>query len=140
MTESYPIKILGIVAEEVTTPRNDGTRGSALYAVPFKLCRPVSSLWARQFEQTWDHPPSYTSMHRPGICRVSGDRIILNGTTLDEVERVHKETLKVVLDAVNARVEELEREAQLREAEQRRRIQAHADDVKQRAGRIKFGD
>jgi len=79
-------------------------------------------------------------MHRPGICRVSGDRIILNGTTLDEVERVHKETLKVVLDAVNARVEELEREAQLREAEQRRRIQAHADDVKQRAGRIKFGD
>ena len=33
------IKITGVIVDEVTTPRMDGTRGSALYAVPFQLSR-----------------------------------------------------------------------------------------------------
>src|SRR5215210_1635119 len=36
---SGAIKIVGVVEEAVTSPRNDSTRGSALYAVPFQLSR-----------------------------------------------------------------------------------------------------
>lgn len=140
MADSEPTKIVGVVAEEVTAPRNDGTRGSALYAVPFKLSRPVSSAWASLFEQAWDHPPSYTSMHRPGICRVYGDRIVLDGTTLDEVDRVHKETLKLVLERVNSQIEQLEHQARLQADQQQQRLKAHADEVKDKASRIRFDD
>jgi hypothetical protein len=79
-------------------------------------------------------------MHRPGICRVYADRITLDGTTLDEVERVHKETLKLVLEVVNAQVERLEQAAQLKAAEQQRQAQVHADGVKEKTARIRFED
>ena len=55
-------------------------------------------------------------MHRPGIARVSGDRIILDGTTIEEVERYHQETLLAVLDRVNQLIAEHE-ERKRREAE-----------------------
>ena len=103
-----PIKITGIVVDEIGKPRNDGTAGSALYRVPFSLSRTPSSIWANHFVQTWNHPPSYTMMHRPGIASVVGSQIILNGTTVDEVEKVHRATLAVVLDKVNREVAEHE--------------------------------
>ena len=34
-----PVSIVGVIVDEVTHPRMDGTRGSALYAVPFRLSR-----------------------------------------------------------------------------------------------------
>ena len=41
-------------------------------------------------------------MHRPGIASVIGDRIILNGTTVEEIEKYHRDTLRVVVERVNA--------------------------------------
>jgi hypothetical protein len=61
--EEGPIRIKGIILEEIGTPRNDGTKGSALYTVPFRLSRRPSSEWAQHFVQTWDYPPSFTTMH-----------------------------------------------------------------------------
>lgn len=40
-------------------------------------------------------------MHRPGIAEVYGDRIVLNGTTIEEVQRYHRDTLKLALDETN---------------------------------------
>jgi hypothetical protein len=37
--ETYEIRILELVAIEVAQPKNDGTRGSALYAVLFQMTR-----------------------------------------------------------------------------------------------------
>ena len=105
-----PIQILGVVTEEMRTPRNDGTRGSALYDVPIQLSRIPSPTWARLFEKTWDHPPAFTSRHRPGICRVIEDRIILKGTTVEEVSNTHAVTLKGVLGEVNAKIAKIERD------------------------------
>jgi hypothetical protein len=129
-----PIKIFGIIANEIGTPRNDGTRGSALYAVPFQLSRPPTPRWADHFVQTWDHPPSYTTRHRPKIARVAGDRIILDGTTVEEIAEIHRDTLKVVVAKVNQDIENWER-AQHRAAEeeaerQRLRRQAVLDAAK----------
>jgi hypothetical protein len=140
MTQKEPIRILGIIPEEVTSPRNDGTPGSALYAVPLQLSGYVSDLWADLFVATWNHPPSFTSRHRPGMARVEGDRIILNGTTLEEIEQVHKETLKHVLQEVNSRVDQLERQAEREDQIREQRRRQHADHVREMTVRIQFDD
>lgn len=116
-----PIRIVGIIVDEVTEPRNDGTPGCALYRVPFRLSHVPSSLWKRLFLQTWDMPPRWSTMHRPGIARVSGDKIILDGTTIEEVRDVHRETLLLCVNKAN----ELEAYylEQQRKEEERKRIQ-----------------
>lgn len=133
-----PIRIRGIVLDEVGTPRNDGTRGSALYEVPFQLSRRPSPTWARHFVATWDRPPSYTLMHRPGIARVVGDRVILDGTTVEEVEKYHRDTLKLVVERVNSDV--AEHEAKQRRAEEQRaeQLRRHEEQVREAAKRISF--
>jgi hypothetical protein len=133
-----PIRILGIDEARVTRPRNDGTAGSGLYKVPLRLNRTPSTRWVRLFTPMWDHPPQFTTMHRPGIASVSGDRIILDGTTLEEVERYHAATLRLVIPSVNAQVaaeEEAERAKRERaDAEDR----AHDEAVRKAAKRISF--
>jgi len=96
-----PIRILNIVVDEVTAPRNDGTPGSALCCIPFQLSRRPPSDWADAFVQQWNRPPRWTSMHRPGIARVSGDKVYLDGTTIEEVQKYHRDTLVLALEETN---------------------------------------
>lgn len=131
-----PIRLLGVAVDEVGSPRNDGSRGSALYAVPFMLSRTAPHEWGGVFVHTWDRPPRWTTMHRPGIARVTGDRVILDGTTLEEVKRVHRDTLQLVLNETNRiYVEALdkqasaERAAREREEQHRRQVREIADDI-----------
>ena len=133
-----PIKITGVVTEGISKPRMDGTRGSALYAIPFQLSRRPSSDWARLFVETWNHPPRWTTMHRPGIARVSGARIILDGTTIEEVEKYHRETLLVVLDRVNQLIAEHEERKQREVEIESQRRQQHEASVSEVTKRIKF--
>lgn len=100
-----PIEIQGVVVDEVTTPRNDGTRGSALYKIPFRLTRNPSFDWADSFKRHWDRPPKFTTMHRPGIANVIGDKIILDGTTIEEVEKYHRDTLLLAVEEANKEIE-----------------------------------
>lgn len=133
-----PIKIIGIAAEEITKPKMDGTRGNGLYAVPFQLSVRPPKEWAQLFVQTWNSPPSFTTMHRPGIAKVSGDKVILDGTTLEEVEKYHHETLLGVLEQVNRDYGEY-RVRQEREAQRKREIEArHDENVSDVLKRIKF--
>src|SRR6266851_2362114 len=108
----------------------DGTRGSALYAVPFQLSRRPSREWAEAFEHTWNHPPRLTNMHRPGIAMVSGDRVILDGTTIKEVQDVHRETLLVVVDRVNELIAEYEAKKQRRAEAEGAKVASHKEKVR----------
>lgn len=132
------IRIEGVIADQVTAPRMDGTPGSALYRVPFKLSRRPDREWADLLVENWNHPPSYTSMHRPGIASVSGDTIILDGTTLDEVKRYHRDTLKLALAETNREFEQLKARRQAAATKERARIEAHRLDVNKQAGDISF--
>lgn len=100
------IKITRVIVEEVTQPRNDGTRGSALYSVPFALSRQPPPVWEELFVANWDHPPRWTSMHRPGIARITGSTLLLEGTTIEEVEHTHRDTLQLALDVTNRQYRE----------------------------------
>lgn len=134
-----PIKLVGIDRAGVTSPLNDGTRGSGLYRVPLKLARRPSALWARHFEQTWDHPPRYTTMHRPGICRVVGDTVVLDGTTMDEIERYHAETLRHVIAKVNEDVAEHEEKQRRIEAQRLDAEAQHRREIDDISDRLDFG-
>jgi len=59
------IEIIGVDKAGVTQPKSDGTRGSGLYKVPFKLSARPPSGWDEFFVNAWDHPESFTTMHRP---------------------------------------------------------------------------
>ncbi len=135
-----PIRILGVVVDEVTEPRNDGTRGSALYAVPFRLSRSASSDWGAVFVQVWDHPPRLSTMHRPRIARVRGSRIILDGTTIDEVQKYHRETLVLCVNETNRILGELQAKVRKQEAEKAQRSAEHQKQVRDAAAKIRFDE
>ena len=40
-------------------------------------------------------------MHRPGIAKVVGNHIILDGTTADEVAQYHHKTLELAIEKTN---------------------------------------
>jgi hypothetical protein len=95
--DDEPVKIMGVDTEDFGRPRSPRSSGSALYRVPLLLNRVPPTFWTGHFVDTWDRPPAYTTMHRPGIASVQGDRIVLDGTTIEELERYHLPTLKIVI-------------------------------------------
>lgn len=96
-----PLKIIGVDVENTGNPRDDGTAGSALYAVPLKLSRRPTAYEAELLVHHWDHPSSFTTRHRFGIARVVGDTFVLDGTTVEEVRDHHVQTLRLVVDQTN---------------------------------------
>ncbi|MDE0072154.1 MAG: toll/interleukin-1 receptor domain-containing protein [Caldilineaceae bacterium] len=133
-----PLKIVGIIVDEVTEPTMDGTQGSALYTVPFRLSKEPSSLWSEIFVKLWDFPPRFTTMHRPGIARVVGSKIILDGTTIEEIEKYHKETLTLCVKGANE--EEAMAIERIRQDEERKRQRAaqHRVTVEKIASELDF--
>lgn len=133
-----PIHILGIITDEVTIPRMDGTRGCALYKIPFRLSKSPSSLWVNIFLSTWKSPPRFTTMHRPRIASVYGDKIILDGTTIEEVRDYHRETLVLCVNIANEKEQSIIAEdRRKRELEEKRKNQ-HYTNVASIADDIKF--
>lgn len=133
-----PIRILNIITDEITTPKMDGTRGSALYKIPFQLSRKPSKLWSKLFVQVWDSPPRFTSMHRPGIASVVGDKIVLDGTTIDEVRQYHKDTLDLCIAETNKKAKESAEKIQKQEILEQQKRDEHFKNVTKIANEILF--
>ena len=135
-----PIVITGVIVDEIGEPRNDGTPGSALYRVPFRLSRRPPREWGELFIVAWDHPPRYSTMHRPGTASIAGDTVSLNRTTIEEVEKYHRKTLILAAQIANqkyqALLEERRTQEQIREA-QAAEHKRHIEDV---GKRISFND
>ena len=129
MNDTAEIKILNIIKEDITLPRNDGTRGSALYAIPFQLSDYPSPRWINLFIQAWNYPSRFSSMHRPGIAKVSGNRIILDGTTIDEYKRFHHETLQRAIAEANKKDREWREEQKAAEERKVKREQQFRNNI-----------
>ncbi len=136
--EFEPIRIEGVIVDQIGTPRGDGTRGSALYAIPFRFSRRPPHEWAELFIRAWDHPTSYTSMHRPSIARVNGDTVVLDGTTVEEVEQYHRNTLLLAAEQANKDFAEWDSRRRAAEQRERERLDAHKKSVDDAAKRLKF--
>ena len=133
-----PIKIVRVMTDEVTTPTQDGTPGSALYAVPLGLNRRPSQKWAELFVANWNHPPRFSSMHRPRIASVKGDRIVLNGTTVDEIKKHHRDTLTLCVDLANQQESAILQRQRSEEERRRRQVEDHRKEVEESAKGLSF--
>lgn len=138
IAEDDPIHILGIITDQVTLPRMDGTYGSALYKIPFRLSRYPSEIWRELFVRNWNDPPKFTTMHRPGIASVAGDEIILDGTTIEEVRDYHRETLMLCVEKTNKEEQAILNERKRIEEQENLRKDRHYSQVKEIAGGISF--
>jgi len=138
MPESDEIKINGILVNEVGEPMNDGTPGSALYKIPFELNKRPDYNWSELFRQTWDRPPSWSNMHRPGIGYVSGNKIVLDGTTIEEVKKYHKETLLLVVETVNKLYKEIKLKEKQRKEREEQESNKHKNNLRNIADDIQF--
>lgn len=133
-----PIRLLSVITDEVGQPPSAARPGSGLYAVCFRLSREPSDIWARAFINAWELPERFTSMHRPDIARIDGDKIILDGTTIEEVEKYHLETLKLAIKQANqAIVREMAHREHL-EAAAEERYRRHREHVESVAKRLKL--
>jgi hypothetical protein len=137
-SEFEDIKITRVIVEDITEPRNDGTHGSALYSIPFALSRRPYSEWVQLFTENWNHPPQWTSMHRPGIATVSGATVVLNGTTIEEVERYHRDTLQLAISETNRQYREWRRKQEQRRAQEEAAREEHRKRIEDASKRIKF--
>jgi hypothetical protein len=84
------------------------------------------------------HPPQHATRNRPGIASVAGDRIILARTTIEEIEEVHKETLRHVLARVNDEAGRLEASERKRAAAEAQAQRDHDERVRAAAKRVRF--
>jgi len=132
------IRIARVVVENVTEPRADGTRGSALYSIPFALSSRPPYEWAELFIRNWDRPPQFTTMHRPGIASLSGSTITLNGTTIEEVEQYHRDTLQLAVDQANRQYREWKHNQDYLRAREEAAREEHHRRVDEGAKRINF--
>ena len=137
-SEFEDIKITRVIVEDITEPRNDGTCGSALYVIPFALSHKAPIEWAQIFVAVWDHPPRFSTMHRPGIARVNGATVILDGTAIEEVEQVHRDTLQLVVDETNRRYREWQDEQKRIRDREKAQLDEHKKRVDEISKRIKF--
>lgn len=136
--ENEPVHISGIIIDQVTIPKMDGSRGSALYQIPFKLSKSPSSLWKQIFIKTWNFPPKFTTMHRPNIASVIGDKIILDGTSIEEVRDYHRETLTMCVNIANKEEARIVEEENIRLKKEQELKNAHYSNVEKIANDIKF--
>lgn len=136
--EGEDIKIVGIITNEVTLPKNDGTRGSALYSVPFRLSSKPTGTWSELFLRNWDCPPRFTSIHRPGIARVESDKIILDGTTIEEVKQYHRDTLILCVEKTNEEEKQIRRREEQLKRKKQEEIENHYRNINDISKDIRF--
>lgn len=139
-SDDEPVQIVAVDTERIGRPRNDGTRGSGLYRVPLLLSRVPPAVWSASFADAWNSPPAWTSMHRPGIASVQGDRIVLDGTTIDELERYHLKTLKLVVRQLNERTGQYLRTERERVEAAQQAAAEHDRQVRETAQRLRFDE
>lgn len=132
------IKITRVIVEDITQPRNDGTPGSALYSIPFALSRRPPSEWEELFIENWNQPPRWTTMHRPRIAKVFGSTVTLNGTTIEEVERYHRDTLQLAVNETNRQYREWRNERDQRRARGQATRDGHQKRVEDVSKKITF--
>ena len=134
-----PVRMVGVITSEVSLPRNDGSPGSGLYKIPIKIePAPPDDDWRRLFVEAFDFPSIHDGGHRPGIASVYNERIILDGTTMEELETTHLKTLKAAVAQANDKYADLLAARRSMAEKKRQDEEKHRREVEEAAKKIKF--
>ena len=100
-----PVRLTGVVIEAMHGPSDASLDGP--YDIPFQLSCVTSPEWEQEFLKAWDR---LSTKGQAVTASVGADQIILNSTTIDDVERFYLDTLKLaVAEANRATLEEREK-------------------------------
>ena len=77
-------------------------------------------------------------MHRPGIARVVYDKILLDGTTVEEVQNYHKEVLEAAIKHANTFEKKHLREVELAEQRKKEKEEKLREDILSKVDDIVF--
>ena len=100
-----PIRVTGIAVEAMRDTSRQSVDGP--YDIPFRLSREASPQWEQEFLKAWD---KLSTKSQAVTASVGADQIILNATTIDDVERFYLGALKLaVAEANRAILEEQEK-------------------------------
>jgi hypothetical protein len=127
-----PIRITGIITDHITDPPPGSTR----YEIPLRLSRPPEPRWVKYLLRAWDdqsHPPA----HRAGM-EVGSDRIILDSTTIEDLEQFHVKMLKLALDEANQLASEDYGKLQSTLSAEQIKQRQHREHVNALAQRLRF--
>ena len=67
-----------------------------------------------------------------------GDTVILDGTTIEEVEKYHRDTLVLATQEANQKYQQLIAKRAIEEEQKRKKIADHEEQVRDTSKRIKF--
>lgn len=134
------IQIKGIIANQVGVPTDDGSHRSGLYRIPFRLTQKPPREWIELFVNNWNHPPRFTTLHRPNIASVVGDTVILDGTTIEEVKDYHRDTLVLVVQETNKGYVEIFEHRQRELARMQEQKITHKQKIDDISSKINFSD
>ena len=109
-----------------------------MYSITFRLSSKPTSTWSELFLRNWDYPPSFTSMHRPKIARVDSDRIILDGTTIEEVKQYHRDTLILRVEKANEEEKQYRRREEQLKRNRQEEIENHYRNIYDISKEIRF--
>jgi hypothetical protein len=133
-----PVRMIEVVAAEVGAPTDDGTPEGRLYKIPIRIePPPPDDDWRMLFLKALELPSAATG--RP-VCnaQVYVHRIVLSGTTLEELESTHLTTLKDALAQANEQYAELLAARRVTDERKRQDAATHVRSVEAAAKRIKF--
>ncbi|HFI0113895.1 TPA: toll/interleukin-1 receptor domain-containing protein [Streptococcus suis] len=136
--EQNEVRIIGFVEQEISAPKMDGSPGCALYKIPFKLNTSPNREWCNYFLESWRRPPKWTSMHRFNIAKVAGDKIILDGTTMEEVKEYHLATLKLCIQEANLKYRKSIEFERVKRDNELKKLTNHYDNVNKILRDIEF--
>ena len=77
-------------------------------------------------------------MHRPGIASVSGDTVVLDGTTIEEVRDYHASTLTLVVARLNQAQAQHDAKTQIDASREAAERSSHEENIRNVADEIRF--
>src|SRR5699024_2598238 len=134
--EDNSIKIEGIITDEVTVPTNDGTRGSALYKIPFRISKSPDYLWKDLFVKNWNNPPKFTTMQKRGRVEVISTTIIIYDTTIEEEKKNYRKTTVIAAKKTNNEYYEIKKKQKRKEERQQRIKKEHYEKIRKDSNEI----
>jgi hypothetical protein len=93
---------------------------------------------AHIFSRGLDDPSQRDEAHRRGIASFREGRIILDGTTMEELETTHIATLKLTVEQANRKYADLLVQRRATSERQRQDEEKHRKSVEESAKKIKF--
>lgn len=142
MNDKTDIKIVKIISAEVQVLSSDGDPNSALRNISLLLSETPSQTWEAAFINAWEHEwrasLSFKILKDPITAIIARDKILLLATTLDDVDKYYKKTLKACVAKANkieaATIKEQLAKKKLADEQE----QADKEYVEKRAKDIKF--